>query len=96
MQGQQVKTKEQQLQMHQLQLMRQAQLQRRDPNHPPLGSPGNAISSEGMLGQSTASALAAKMYEERLKHSNPMDSETSQPLLDARMALLKSTTNHPG
>ncbi|XP_030923895.1 transcriptional corepressor LEUNIG_HOMOLOG-like isoform X3 [Quercus lobata] len=94
--GQQVKTKEQQLQMHQLQLMRQAQLQRRDPNHPPLGSPGNAISSEGMLGQSTASALAAKMYEERLKHSNPMDSETSQPLLDARMALLKSTTNHPG
>jgi len=94
--GQQVKTKEQQLQMHQLQLMRQAQLQRRDPNHPPLGSPGNAINSEGMLGQSTASALAAKMYEERLKHSNPMDSETSQPLLDARMALLKSTTNHPG
>ncbi|KAL4643825.1 hypothetical protein ACJW31_02G101900 [Castanea mollissima] len=93
--GQQVKTKEQ-LQMHQLQLMRQAQLQRRDPNHPPLGSPGNAINSEGMLGQSTASALAAKMYEERLKHSNPMDSETSQPLLDARMALLKSTTNHPG
>ncbi|XP_075654376.1 transcriptional corepressor LEUNIG_HOMOLOG [Castanea sativa] len=93
--GQQVKTKEQ-LQMHQLQLMRQAQLQRRDPSHPPLGSPGNAINSEGMLGQSTASALAAKMYEERLKHSNPMDSETSQPLLDARMALLKSTTNHPG
>lgn len=94
--AQQIKAKEQQMQMQQLQLMRQAQMQRRDPNHPPLGSPLTAISSEGMLGQSTASALAAKMYEERMKHSNPMDSETSQPLLDARMTLLKSTTNHPG
>jgi hypothetical protein len=84
------------MQMQQLQLMRQAQLQRRDPNHPPLGGPVNAINSEGMLGQSTASALAAKMYEERMKITNPMDSETSQPLLDARMALLKSTANHPG
>ncbi|GMY26832.1 transcriptional corepressor LEUNIG_HOMOLOG isoform X2 [Fagus crenata] len=95
--AQQGKTKEQQqMQMQQLQLMRQAQLQRRDPNHPPLGGPVNAINSEGMLGQSTASALAAKMYEERMKITNPMDSETSQPLLDARMALLKSTANHPG
>jgi hypothetical protein len=90
------KAKEQQLQMQQLQLMRQAQLQRRDPNHPSLGGPVNAVNSEGMLGQSTASALAAKMYEERMKRSNSMDSETSQPLLDARMALLKSTANHPG
>lgn len=94
--AQQIKAKEQQMQMQQLQLMRQAQMQRRDPNHPPLGSPLSAISSEGMLGQSTASALAAKMYEERMKHSNPMDSDTSQPLLDARMTLLKSATNHPG
>lgn len=90
MQAQQIKAKEQQLQMQQLQLMRQAQLQRRDSNHPPLG-----ITTEGVLGQTTASALAAKMYEERMKHSNSMDTETSQPLLDARMALLKST-NHPG
>ncbi|BFG13786.1 hypothetical protein CerSpe_000600 [Prunus speciosa] len=30
-----------------------------------------------------------------MKHPNPIDSETSQPLLDARVALLKST-NHPG
>ncbi|KAM6576774.1 hypothetical protein CsatB_028611 [Cannabis sativa] len=45
------------------------------------------MSSEGV-------ALAAKMYEERMKHPNPIDSETSQPLLDARMALLKSATNH--
>ncbi|XP_024028884.1 transcriptional corepressor LEUNIG_HOMOLOG [Morus notabilis] len=95
--AQQIKAKEQQqMQMQQFQLMRQAQIQRRDPNHPALGSPLNAISSEGMLGQSTATALAAKMYEERMKHPNPMDSETSQPLLDARMALLKSATNHPG
>ncbi|KAL5542570.1 hypothetical protein UlMin_010280 [Ulmus minor] len=94
--AQQIKAKEQQMQMQQLQLMRQAQMQRRDPNQPPLGGPLNAISSEGMLGQPTASALAAKMYEERMKHPNPMDSETSQPLLDARMALHKSSTNHPG
>ncbi|XVE84765.1 hypothetical protein DITRI_Ditri17bG0039000 [Diplodiscus trichospermus] len=95
--AQQIKAKEQQqLQMQQLQLMRQAQMQRRDPNHPSLGGPLNAIGSEGMLGQSNASALAAKMYEERMKHPNAMNSETSQPLLDARMALLKSATNHPG
>lgn len=97
MQSQQIKAKEQQqLQMQQLQIMRQAQLQRRDPNHPPLGGPVNSVNPEGVLGQSTASALAAKIYEERMKHSNPMESETSQPLLDARMALLKSTNNHPG
>ncbi|QCE05471.1 Ca2+/calmodulin-dependent protein kinase [Vigna unguiculata] len=96
LEAQQNKVKEQQqLQMQQLQLIRQAQLQRRDSNHPPLGGPVNSITTEGVLGQSTASALAAKMYEERMKHSNPMDTETSQPLLDARMALLKST-NHPG
>ncbi|OMO93050.1 hypothetical protein CCACVL1_06656 [Corchorus capsularis] len=95
--AQQIKAKEQQqLQMQQLQLMRQAQLQRRDPNHPSLGGPVNAIGSEGVLGQSNASALAAKMYEERMKHPNAINSETSQPLLDARMALLKSATNHPG
>ncbi|KAJ9154025.1 hypothetical protein P3X46_027404 [Hevea brasiliensis] len=97
--AQQVKAKEQQqqqLQMQQLQLMRQAQFQRGGPNNPSLGGPVNAIGSEGMLGQSTASAMAAKIYEERMKHSNPMDSETSQPLLDARMPLLKQATNHPG
>ncbi|KAA3480439.1 Transcriptional corepressor LEUNIG-like protein [Gossypium australe] len=95
--AQQIKAKEQQqLQMQQLQLMRQAQMQRRDPNHPSLSGPVNATGSEGMLGQSNASALAAKMYEERMKHPNAMNSETSQPLLDARMALLKSATNHPG
>ncbi|XP_052477741.1 transcriptional corepressor LEUNIG_HOMOLOG-like isoform X2 [Gossypium raimondii] len=82
--------------MQQLQLMRQAQMQRRDPNHPSLGGPVNATGSEGMLGQSNASALAAKMYGERMKHPNAMNSETSQPLLDATVALLKSATNHPG
>ncbi|KAB2090113.1 hypothetical protein ES319_A03G103900v1 [Gossypium barbadense] len=95
--AQQIKAKEQQqLQMQQLQLMRQAQLQRRDPNNPSMVGPVNAIGSEGMLGQSNASALAAKMYEERMKQPNAVTSETSQPLLDARMALLKSATNHPG
>ncbi|XP_010435846.1 PREDICTED: transcriptional corepressor LEUNIG_HOMOLOG-like isoform X1 [Camelina sativa] len=36
------------------------------------------------------------MYEERMKQPNPMNSETSQPHLDARTALLKSATNHHG
>ncbi|KAK9289269.1 hypothetical protein L1049_017745 [Liquidambar formosana] len=96
--AQQIKAREQQqqLQMQQLQLVRQAQLQRRDSNHSSLGGPVNAVNSEGMLGQSTASALAAKLYEERMKHSNPMDSESSQPFIDARMGLLKSATHHPG
>lgn len=82
--------------MQQLHLMRQAQLQRRDSAQSSLGGPANAVNSEGMLGQPTASALAAKIYEERLKLSNPMDSQVSQPLLDARLALLKSTSSHPG
>ncbi|PSS14082.1 Transcriptional corepressor like [Actinidia chinensis var. chinensis] len=98
---QQMKVREhqQQLQMQQLQLMQQrnAQLQRRDPNHPPLGGPINAINSEGMIGQPSASVLAMKMYEERMKHPHSMDSETSPALMDAnRMALLKSVTNHQG
>ncbi|GFP79987.1 transcriptional corepressor leunig [Phtheirospermum japonicum] len=87
----QIKAREQQqLQMQQLQLMQQrsAQLQRRDPNHHPLGGP---TSSEGMIGQPSTSVLAMKMYEERVKHPHPMDSDTSSGLIDAtnRMALLK-------
>ncbi|KAL5711763.1 hypothetical protein ACHQM5_014006 [Ranunculus cassubicifolius] len=99
---QQIKSREQhqhqQLQMQQLQLMQQRQaLQRRDGNHSSLGGPVNAINSEGMLGQSTASVLAAKMYEDRMKHPHSMDSEASPQLMDAsRMALLKSAANHPG
>lgn len=97
---QQMKAREhQQLQMQQLQLLQQrnAQLQRRDPNHPPLGGPINAINSEGMMGQPSASVLAMKMYEERMKHPHSMDSETSPAIIDAnRMALLKSATNHQG
>ncbi|KAK4408217.1 Transcriptional corepressor LEUNIG [Sesamum angolense] len=94
---QQIKVREQQqqLQMQQLQLMQQrAQLQRRDPNHPPLGGPMN---SEGMMGQPSASALAMKMYEERMKHPHPMDSETSTGIIEAnRMALLKSASSQQG
>ncbi|XP_034228755.1 transcriptional corepressor LEUNIG_HOMOLOG-like isoform X2 [Prunus dulcis] len=90
---------QQQLQMQQLQLLQQrnAQLQRRDPNHPALGGSINAINSEGVMGQPSASVLAMKMYEERMKHPHSMDSETSPTLIDAnRMALLKSAANPQG
>lgn len=91
-----MREQQQQLQMQQLQLMQQrgAQLQRRDPNHPPLGGPMN---SEGMMGQPSASVLAMKMYEESMKHPHPMDSETSQGLIEAnRLALLKSASSQQG
>lgn len=74
--------------MQQLQLMQQrnAQLQRRDPNNPALG--------DGVMRQPSASVLAMKMYEERMKHAHSMDSETSPALIDAnRMAFLKPATN---
>lgn len=97
-QSQQLKAREQQqLQMQQLQLMqhRNAQLQRRDPSHPALGGSVNTINSEGMIGQPSASVLAMKMYEERVKHPHSADSETSSALIDAnRMALLKTQTNN--
>ncbi|KAL6564003.1 hypothetical protein OROHE_005243 [Orobanche hederae] len=96
---QQFKAREQQqLQMQQLQLMQQrnAQLQRRDPNHPPLGSM-NSMNSDGIVGQQSASVLAMKMYEGHMKHPNSMDSESSVGLMDAnRMALLKSASNQQG
>ncbi|XP_029123207.1 transcriptional corepressor LEUNIG_HOMOLOG isoform X3 [Elaeis guineensis] len=90
---------QQQLQMQRLQLMQQQhpQMMRRDANHPALNGTLNAINSDGVLGTPPASVLAAKMYEERMKHPHSVDSEASQQLLDAsRMALLKSGTNHPG
>ncbi|KAF3789323.1 Transcriptional corepressor LEUNIG-like protein [Nymphaea thermarum] len=96
--AQQMKAREhqQQMQMQQLQIMQQrhAQMQRRDASHPPLPGSINGIGSDRVLGQSTASVLAAKMYEDRMKHPNSMDTEPSQQLFDAnRMALLKSSTN---
>lgn len=84
--------------MQQLQLMQQRnaqQLQRRDPNNP-IGGSMNAMNSEGMMGQPSASVLAMKMYEERMKHPHSLDSETPPALDTNRMALLKSATNHPG
>ncbi|KAF2601757.1 hypothetical protein F2Q70_00028283 [Brassica cretica] len=42
------------------------------------------------------SQVAAKMYEERMKQPNAMNTETSQPHMDARMALFKSGANHHG
>ncbi|KAJ4728500.1 Transcriptional corepressor LEUNIG [Melia azedarach] len=92
--AQQFKAREQQLQLMQ---HRNAQLQRRDPNHSGLGGSMSALNSEGMMGQPSASVLAMKMYEERMKHPHPMDSETSPGLIDAnKMALLKPATNHQG
>ncbi|RCV08875.1 hypothetical protein SETIT_1G362300v2 [Setaria italica] len=101
LEAQQIKAREhqQQMQMQQLQLMQQrhAQLQRTNASHPSLNGPINALNSDGILGPSTASVLAAKMYEERLKHPHSMDSEGSQLLDASRMALLKSAaTNHAG
>ncbi|KAM0002574.1 putative transcription factor WD40-like family [Helianthus debilis subsp. tardiflorus] len=98
---QQMKVKEhqQQLQMQQMHLIQQrnAQLQRRDPNHPPIGGPVNAINTDGMMGKPSPSTHGMKMYEEPMKPAHSMDSETSPALLDAsRMALLKSATNHQG
>lgn len=76
---------------------RNAQLQRREPNHPALGSSITTLNSEGMMGQSSASVLAMKIYEERMKHPHLMDSETSSALIDAnKMALLKIANNHQG
>jgi len=95
-QAQQIKAREQQqLQMQQLQLMqhRNVQLQRRDPNHPALGGSVNT-NSEGMMGHPSASILAMKLYEERVKNPQSVDSETSSALIDAnRMALLKTQAN---
>ncbi|XP_071689399.1 transcriptional corepressor LEUNIG_HOMOLOG [Rutidosis leptorrhynchoides] len=98
---QQMKAKEhqQQLQMQQMHLIQQrnAQLQRRDPSHPPLGGPVSAMNTDGIMGKPSPSTLGMKMYEEPMKPSHSMDSETSPSLLDAsRMALLKSATNHQG
>ncbi|CAH1447199.1 unnamed protein product [Lactuca virosa] len=102
---QQMKAKEhqQQLQMQQLHLMQQrnVHLQRRDPNHPPLGGSVNAMNmnGDGMMGKPSASSstLGVKLQEEPMKHSHSMVSETSPALLDSnRMTLMKSATNHQG
>ncbi|KAK4750886.1 hypothetical protein SAY87_004368 [Trapa incisa] len=98
--AQQMKGREQQqLQMHQLQLLQQrsAQLQRRDPNQPNLSAPINNFNSEGVISHPSASPLAMKLHEERMKHPQGMDSETSQALIDAdRIAVLKSASDHQG
>ncbi|KAF8014808.1 hypothetical protein BT93_H0564 [Corymbia citriodora subsp. variegata] len=97
---QQSKAREQQqLQMQQVQLLQQrnAQLQRRDPNHPTLGGSLNSVNSEGMMGQPSPSLLAMKMYGERMKHPNAMDLETSPASIDAnRMAHIKAATDRQG
>lgn len=94
-----VKEQQQQLQMQQMHLIQQrnAQMQRSNPNHPPIGGPVNAINTNEMMGKPSPSTHGMKMYEEPMKPTHSMDSETSPALLDAsRMALLKSATNHQG
>ncbi|KAL1143268.1 hypothetical protein V6Z11_A11G150100 [Gossypium hirsutum] len=47
-----------------------------------------------MMGHPSASILAMKLYEERVKNPQSVDSETSSALIDAnRMALLKTQAN---
>ncbi|XP_021987273.1 transcriptional corepressor LEUNIG_HOMOLOG isoform X1 [Helianthus annuus] len=87
---QQMKAKEhqQQMQMQQMHLMQQrnAHLQRRDPNHLPLGGNVNAMNTDGMMGKPSVSTIGVKMQDEPMKQSQSMVSDT----------LLKSTTNHQG
>ncbi|KAJ0970436.1 hypothetical protein J5N97_023313 [Dioscorea zingiberensis] len=93
--AQQLKAKE--LQMQQLLHQRRAQMQQRDSNHPSLNGPMNAVGSDGILGPATASMLAAKLYQEQMKHPHGLDSEASSQLLDpGRIATLKSAVNHSG
>ncbi|CAI9300804.1 unnamed protein product [Lactuca saligna] len=94
------KEHQQQLQMQQLHLMQQrnVHLQRRDPNHPSLGSSVNAMNmnGDGMMGKLSASSstLSVKLQEEPMKHSHSMVSETSPALLGShKMTLMKSATN---
>ncbi|KAK4778246.1 hypothetical protein SAY87_018433 [Trapa incisa] len=67
---QQQQQQQQQLQMQQFQLIRQAQMQRRDSTQPPIGGLANVGTTETM--------------------------PVSQPLLDARMALLKPPSSQHG
>lgn len=95
--AQQIKAREQQQQLQMQQLQQCNALQRRDPNQPPLSTSINAVNSEGIIGQPSASVLAMKMYEERMKHPHSIDSETSSTLTDSnRMTHLKAPANHQG
>ncbi|KAJ1701977.1 hypothetical protein LUZ63_001756 [Rhynchospora breviuscula] len=102
---QQMKAREQQQQqqMQQLQLMQRQHVQMqqplRDPGHPAATAFNGAINtmnSDPVLG-SSATVLAAKLIEERMKNPSSMGSEPSPQLLESRMALLKSgVANRPG
>ncbi|THU73543.1 hypothetical protein C4D60_Mb04t23970 [Musa balbisiana] len=88
-----------QLQMQQVQILQQqqAQLQRRNAIHPSLNGAMNATNITGISGPPTASIMAAKIYEERMKQPQSMDTAISSQFLDGnRVALLRSATNHPG
>ncbi|WVZ61376.1 hypothetical protein U9M48_011265 [Paspalum notatum var. saurae] len=80
-------------QMRQLQLLHQHNAQhlhaaRRD--HPPA-----AAAAAAALNSDVSAVLASKMMEDRIRNPNPVDSNTSQHLLDTnRIALLNSPPNH--
>lgn len=87
---------QQQQQMQQLQLMQRQHVQMqqplRDQGHPgasAFNGAMNTMNSDPVLGPS-ATVLAAKLIEERMKNPNSMGSEPSPQLLESRMALLKS------
>jgi hypothetical protein len=87
---------QQQQQMQQLQLMQRQHVQMQQPLRD-AGHSGattfngtmNAMNSDPVLGPS-ATVLAAKLIEERMKNPSSMGSEPSPQLLESRMALLKS------
>ncbi|XP_019450127.1 PREDICTED: transcriptional corepressor LEUNIG_HOMOLOG-like isoform X2 [Lupinus angustifolius] len=84
------KARERQLQMQQSQVTPKhtEQLQERDLN---------AMNSKGMMRPPPAIVLAAKMFEERMQHSNSMSSAASLTPMDAyRMNLPKPATSHQG
>ncbi|KAF0917979.1 hypothetical protein E2562_021678 [Oryza meyeriana var. granulata] len=87
-----LKSREQQMRLQLLQQQQNAHLQRRDaPTHPPLNAAMDALNSD------VSAALASKMMQDRMRNSNPADSDASHQLLDAnRIALLKSATNQTG
>jgi len=87
----------QQLHLQYIQLLQQRyaqQKERKDVNHGSLNGVANGINSENMLGQSTANAMATKIYEESLKHPHQRYGDSPAHLLDAnKTALLKAASN---
>ncbi|KAI6694468.1 hypothetical protein NL676_022178 [Syzygium grande] len=97
---------QQQLQMQQLQLLQQrnAQLQRRDPNHPTLGGSLNNVNSEGMMGQPSPTVIdanrmahikAATDRQGQLIQANPVNMPSSLQQTPPQPALATSLAADP-